>query len=416
MQPISQQIKQLIEENVLTEEPNEMNQLMNQDPVSSDSDDEDDYEDAQTETSRHRRNDTDDHYDDDDEDDYDEDHLFKDQVKSVISWMGDLSPCQQVVSLLSLMATLTESQSVFISNHLQNRLTQSSTPSLKKNISDANSLSFWRTFFSVNTTPSIKHMLDLLLEYLPLVSSTDSSGNSAISLLYLHLVTSTLKKLTSSPTPADKETLDKSRQLLSFALVSSIFSSEQKKNLLSPYTSKLMIQSCENNYIESTIRNSQNRKSDPLDMNRRSDPVNSCLGSPLVKPFSGQGMSGVPGYLKGLRLHKYTSLFGSLTCLNHFLNLTDDQLESLGVAAKGARKKFIQSLTKLKQRPDLLKSLLNSGPKEILSGVSEVIATPLCSESPEVNLILHLMLKGMNCCSCSWCCYFKMCVFLYLFL
>jgi hypothetical protein len=407
MKPISEQIKLLIEQNVLKEgeeSSQHLNQLIGQTGSSSSSDYSDDdedeesdavYEDARSEARREEEESS------DDDEPEDEDHMFKHEVKSVVSWMTQLSPCQQMVSVLSMMSTLSQSQNLFVSNHLQFQLKNNQSSELKKDVSNANSLSYWQSFLSENLTPKTTMMLDLLLEKIPLVSPVDNSSNSPLSLMYLHLVTSTLNKVTKSSTPSDKTTLAKCRELLSLSLICSIFSPEQKKTFLSPYTSKLMVQSNESSYIESTIRSSQNRNSNPISSpgdatssNRSSVIGNSTASSSLLKPFTGEGMSGVPGYLKGLRLHKYTPLFASLPSLNHFLNLTDDQLESLGVAAKGARKKFVQSLSKLKERPSQLKSLLNSSPSDILLGVSEVISTPLSKESPEVNLVLQLLLKG----------------------
>lgn len=410
MKPISEQIKQLIEQNVLREGEESHQTLLTGEETSSDeSSDESDsdgddgvYEDARSEA-RTTAKKEDEESDDDDDDPEDDDHMFKHQVKSVLSWMTHLSPCQQMVSVFSMLATLNESQNLFVSNHLQFQLRSNEQSSLKKDVSEANSLSYWQTFFSENPSPKTMMMLDLLLEKIPLVSPIDNSSNSPLSLLYLHLVTSTLNKVTNCRTPSDKATLGKCRELLSLSLIASIFSPEQKKSFLSPYTSKLMVQSNESSYIESTLRSSQSRKTDSSPASGQSSsslPLNSVVGSSSssasssLKPFTGEGMSGVPCYLKGLRLHKYTPLFASLPSLHQFLNLTDDQLEQLGVAAKGARKKFVQSLSKLKERPSQLKSLLNASPAEILAGVSEVISTPLSKESPEVNLLLQLLLKG----------------------
>lgn len=117
------------------------------------------------------------------------------------------------------------------------------------------------------------------------------------------------------------------------------------------------------------------------------------------EPFSGEGMSGVPSFLKTLRLHKYTDCFASLPSLSAFMNLSESDLETLGVAAKGARKKFSHHLDKLRSRPQTLSHLLLSPypslHSDILPGIlSALSAGPLSKESrTEINLIIHLLLK-----------------------
>lgn len=331
---------------------------------------------------------------DDELNDSEDESSFKNQVSGMTQWIGELSPCQQVVSVLSLLTCLNPSQRTFILNHMNHSKQQDADAQNAVLEAEANRLSFWQQFFQSNPNPGKEQMIDLLLQKLPLVSPIANNCNSSLTLLYLHLITSSLNSVTSSPNPSSKQMLEKCRDLLSFSFISAIFSPEQKKNFLNPFTAKLMIQSNENAYIQSTLRSSMRRSDQHSDTGLRSSD-SSAAGH--VRAFSGAGMSGVASYLKGLRLHKYTPLFASLPSLNHFLNLTDDQLEHLGVAAKGARKKFVQSLAKLKARPDLLKSLFNSRcPADILPVISDVIATPLSKDSPEVNLILHLLLKGLH--------------------
>lgn len=335
--------------------------------------------------------------DSDDESAFDseDESSFKTQVNGMAQWMSDLSPCQQVVSVLSLLSCLNSSQRTFVLNHMSHSKQQD--PDLQHSVleSESNRLSFWQQFFQSNPSPGTEQMIDLLLQKLPLVSPLAHNSNSSLTLLYLHLITSSLNAVTSSPNPSSKQMLEKCRELLSLSFVSAIFSPEQKKNFLNPFTAKLMIQSNESAYIQSTLRSSMRRGDQHSDPSLQTKDSSASVHS-HIKAFSGAGMSGVAPYLKGLRLHKYTPLFASLPSLNHFLNLTDDQLEHLGVAAKGARKKFVQSLAKLKARPDLLKSLLNSrSPSDILPAIADVIVTPLSKDSPEVNLILHLLLKGL---------------------
>lgn len=64
------------------------------------------------------------------------------------------------------------------------------------------------------------------------------------------------------------------------------------------------------------------------------------------------GMELVPGWLKLLRLHKYTDLIMSFT-YEEMLQLTEEQLEVKGVT-KGARRKIINNIQKLLDRPSML--------------------------------------------------------------
>lgn len=64
------------------------------------------------------------------------------------------------------------------------------------------------------------------------------------------------------------------------------------------------------------------------------------------------GMELVPGWLKLLRLHKYTDLIMSFT-YEEMLHLTEEQLEVKGVT-KGARRKIINNIQKLLDRPSML--------------------------------------------------------------
>lgn len=225
-----------------------------------------------------------------------------------------------------------------------------------------------------------------MLENLPLLSPRTSPPSSSLSLLYLHMITNVLASASNSSSLPDRAFLEKSRELLSLALISSCFAIEQKKTLLSPFTSRLLLQSNQSNFMQSSMRQDMGASSS------QRTPTN--LDQPNIAPFSGEGMAGIPTYLKGLRLHKYTPLFASLPSLTHFLNLSEDQLEFLGVSAKGARNKFVQHLAKLRARSSLLQSLFKAGPNEVLNALSYVVMTPLSRECPETNFILHLLLKG----------------------
>ncbi|TWW67673.1 Protein Smaug -like protein 1 [Takifugu flavidus] len=76
----------------------------------------------------------------------------------------------------------------------------------------------------------------------------------------------------------------------------------------------------------------------------------------------GSGMRDVPTWLKSLRLHKYASLFSTMT-YDEMMSLTEEQLEAQKVT-KGARHKIVISILKLKERQHLLRSL----EKDVLEG------------------------------------------------
>merc|ERR1719350_2141892 len=64
------------------------------------------------------------------------------------------------------------------------------------------------------------------------------------------------------------------------------------------------------------------------------------------------GMELVPAWLKLLRLHKYTELMMGLT-YEEMVSLTEEQLEVQGVT-KGARRKILTNIAKLRDRPRIL--------------------------------------------------------------
>jgi hypothetical protein len=57
-------------------------------------------------------------------------------------------------------------------------------------------------------------------------------------------------------------------------------------------------------------------------------------------PFSAH-VSDIPGWLRSLRLHKYTPLFEH-DQWKEFIRLTDEQLQARGVVALGARRKMLK--------------------------------------------------------------------------
>lgn len=60
-------------------------------------------------------------------------------------------------------------------------------------------------------------------------------------------------------------------------------------------------------------------------------------------------------WLKSLRLHKYTNMFQQMN-YDQMMTLNEHQLELQSVT-KGARRKILQSVQKLRERVDFLKQL-----------------------------------------------------------
>eukprot|EP00047_Mylnosiga_fluctuans_P006025 m.244318 g.244318 ORF g.244318 m.244318 type:complete len:650 (-) comp14431_c0_seq1:192-2141(-) len=91
----------------------------------------------------------------------------------------------------------------------------------------------------------------------------------------------------------------------------------------------------------------------------------------------------VKHWLKGLRLHKYYRLFEQMTYL-HMIRLTSDDLERLGIAARGARTKMLKSIELLRLRNESVEqslmqmdAALDSGPmRPTLQGLCELLQMP----------------------------------------
>lgn len=381
-----------------------------------------------------------DHSDDSDDgtsdgyDDPDDDHMnFKTGVMQIQKFYSNLSELQQTALILTLMSSLDKKQKNLIKNHLVTESSLIINPNdakisdemkkiQEKKSSDANSLIFWQKYFQENhQNPSTIKILEILMDFLPLVNpnhishgSSSSSKNTSLSLLYHHLVSSVLTAIISS---SDDVLLKKGRELLSLALICPCFNDDQL-NSLQPFTSKILLKSHEPQFLkikhedESVVRRQQASTSNTASKSMRPSSLNLGSDGHSVQTsvssdsksytstggllFSGEGMSGIPAYLKSLRLHKYSSLFSNLSSLSEFLSLNETRLEELGVAAKGARKKFIQHLEKLNERQELLKSLLSQEySDQILSQLSQLLNTPFSQSSPEVQLIIQLLLKGL---------------------
>ena len=92
-------------------------------------------------------------------------------------------------------------------------------------------------------------------------------------------------------------------------------------------------------------------------------------------------MENVPGWLKLLRLHKYTDLIMNLT-YDEMMNLTESQLEAEGVT-KGARTKILANIQKLRDRPGIIadiNKLLDSDDcnvRKVLTDLEVLLKSPV---------------------------------------
>lgn len=102
--------------------------------------------------------------------------------------------------------------------------------------------------------------------------------------------------------------------------------------------------------------------------------------------IQGRGMSGVPVWLKSLRLHKYTWVFVDMS-YERMLGITEEYLEVLGIT-KGARNKLALSIVKLNERFQTMDSIENgllNGTCVTASALDElttVVQTPMKPADP----------------------------------
>lgn len=100
-----------------------------------------------------------------------------------------------------------------------------------------------------------------------------------------------------------------------------------------------------------------------------------------LKRKSPVGMSNMAVWLKGLRLHKYQTLFDEMT-YEMMMGITQEQLLSKGVT-QGATKKLLSCVQKLAERFALLKSMENDlmadriSVKTVVDELKAMIVTPM---------------------------------------
>ena len=85
------------------------------------------------------------------------------------------------------------------------------------------------------------------------------------------------------------------------------------------------------------------------------------------------GMKYVPDWLKSLRLHKYTNLIMNMSYIE-MMDLTEEKLEKMNVT-KGAARKIVNSLQKLKERSKLLHEMnidIDNGTGDIKNMIADL--------------------------------------------
>jgi len=75
----------------------------------------------------------------------------------------------------------------------------------------------------------------------------------------------------------------------------------------------------------------------------------SAMDSPREEDFDPEMLNDIPGWLRGLRLHKYTQCFDGMTW-QEMVVLNDEVLEQKGVAALGARRRLLRTFEHVRKR------------------------------------------------------------------
>jgi len=99
------------------------------------------------------------------------------------------------------------------------------------------------------------------------------------------------------------------------------------------------------------LRSSSGLKSSGLKSSGLTAPQTplSAMDSPREEDFDPEMLKDIPGWLRSLRLHKYTSAFDGLTW-EQMVVLDDATLETKGVAALGARRRLLRTFEHVRKR------------------------------------------------------------------
>ncbi|XP_003742259.1 protein Smaug homolog 1 [Galendromus occidentalis] len=294
---------------------------------------------------------------------------FREQVATVSSWFDQWNPCEQTVALYSLLKKLGPVQGRFLGLCLSQQGLQASKD-MKINEQNANDPGFVRGLDSASQ----------LVVHLPLLRP----GNDNAKQVYLEQIPIALS--TAVDTCLEVE---EARQLLSYALIHPALGSEERRALglwlkhlehciASPQITHDSTNNNNNKHINVNHNNNNNNiinnnNNNSNNMNNNNNINNSINYDPAMKD--------VTGWLKTLRLHKYSPLLMSMS-YDQMLMLNEDQLEAHNVT-QGARNKLILNIKKLQQRQMRLQALQkdiecgNGDLKQIIEEVRSILVTPM---------------------------------------
>ncbi|XP_075907423.1 protein Smaug homolog 1 isoform X2 [Nelusetta ayraudi] len=337
--------------------------------------------------------------------------MFRDQVGVLASWFKGWNECEQTVALLSLLKRVSRTQARFLQLCLEHSLAEcTELQVLEAEANNPGVISQWQA-------ESKERVISLVLTHLPLLKPGNVEAKSEYMRLLPRILAHTIEH---------GHHLEESRQLLSYALIHPATSLEDRAALAlwlnhleeraaargdslerpppagphhhqstppSTLTSSGSSSSSSSTNTSSSgnlysLHHHQRYGSDDR-LNGWQSSRDSGLGGGwhhhqqqqgcenghlLLYPSSsvpttintvgigGGSNTNVPAWLKSLRLHKYASLFSTMT-YDEMMSLTEEQLEAQKVT-KGARHKIVISIQKLKERQNLLRSL----EKDVLEG------------------------------------------------
>lgn len=130
----------------------------------------------------------------------------------------------------------------------------------------------------------------------------------------------------------------------------------------------------------SGLRPTSSLKSAGLKSSALAPPVTpfSAMETPKEEDFDPAQLEDIPGWLRSLRLHKYTQCFDGLTW-QEIVSLDDAALEAKGVAALGARRRMIRTFVMVKKKMGLA---TDEPDDDDTSDIPESAATPKTAALP----------------------------------